>query len=54
MFELSQKEFSDLRSQIMTLSQSVTRYTTMAFIVQSFAMLSSVLKSEPAIHVNFQ
>ena len=54
MFELTQKEFSDLRSQIDTSSWGGTRYVPMAFTEQGVAMLSSVLNSERAIEVNIR
>jgi hypothetical protein len=55
MFELTGKEFTILRSQIVT-SRSPQwgglRYRPMAFTEQGVAMLSSVLKSKRAIEVN--
>lgn len=54
MFELSDKEFSDLRSHFGTSSWGGTRYTPMAFTEQGVAMLSSVLNSDRAIMVNIQ
>ena len=54
MFELSQKEFKDLRSKIGTSSWGGTRYVPMAFTEQGVSMLSSVLNSEIAIKVNIQ
>jgi hypothetical protein len=43
MFILTQKEFQDLRSQIVTSSWGGQRYLPMAFTEQGVAMLSSVL-----------
>lgn len=54
MFELSDQEFTNLRSQIVTSSWGGTRYKPMAFTEQGVAMLSSVLRSEQAIKVNIQ
>ena len=52
MFELSKKEFDDLRYHFGTSSWGGTRYTPMAFTEQGVAMLSSVLNSQHAIKVN--
>ena len=54
MFELSIEEFTILRSQFVTSSWGGARYVPMAFAEQGVAMLSSVLKSKQAIHVNIQ
>ncbi len=54
MFELSNEEFTILRSQIVTSSWGGARYVPMAFTEQGVAMLSSVLNSKQAIHVNIQ
>lgn len=54
MFELTPKEFENLRSQIGTSSWGGTRYMPMAFTEQGVAMLSSVLNSSTAIEVNIQ
>jgi ORF6N domain len=56
MFTLSVKESADLRSQIGISSSGHggRRYQTMAFTEQGVAMLSSVLKSKPAIKVNIE
>ena len=54
MFELTSKEFENLRSQIVTSSWGGARYLPMAFTEQGVAMLSSVLKSKKAIVVNIQ
>jgi hypothetical protein len=54
MFELSTKEFENLRSQIGTSSWGGTRYNPMAFTEQGIAMLSSILNSNIAIEVNIR
>jgi len=54
MFKLSNKEFTDLRSQFVTSSWGGTRYAPMAFTEAGIAMLSSVLKSKRAIEVNIK
>ena len=54
MFELSDAEFIDLRSQFGTSSWGGIRYAPMTFTEQGVAMLSSVLNSERAISVNIQ
>lgn len=54
MFELTEKELSDLRCQIGTSSWGGARYSPLAFTEQGVAMLSSVLSSERAITVNIQ
>ena len=46
MFQLTQQEFDDLRSQIVTSSWGGRRYPPYAFTEQGIAMLSSVLRSE--------
>jgi hypothetical protein len=55
MFQLSSREFTNLRSQIVT-SSSVNwggaRYLPYAFTEQGVAMLSSVLRSPRAVEVN--
>jgi hypothetical protein len=52
MFELSKKEFNNLRSQIVTSSWGGIRYMPMAFTEQGISMLSSVLNSRQAILMN--
>jgi hypothetical protein len=52
MFELTQEEWTNLRSQIATSSWGGKRYPPFAFTEQGIAMLSSVLNSEVAIDVN--
>ena len=56
MFELSKSEFINWRSQFVTSSRDKMglRYSPMAFTEQGVAMLSSVLRSKTAIHVNIQ
>jgi len=54
MFVLSNQEFKNLRSQIVTSSYGGTRYVPMAFTEQGIAMLSSILRSKRAIQVNIQ
>ena len=52
MFELTQDEWTNLRSQIATSSWGGKRYPPFALTEQGIAMLSSVLNSEVAIDVN--
>ncbi len=54
MFKLTNKETSNLRSQIATSSYGGRRYVPYAFTEQGVSMLSSVLNSERAIQVNIQ
>jgi len=55
MFQLSQEEFTILRSQIVTSSDwGGRRYPPYAFTEQGVAMLSSVLRSQRAIQVNIE
>lgn len=54
MFQLSEQEFKNLRSQIETSSWGGRRYMPYVFTEQGVAMLSSVLKSDRAIQVNIQ
>ena len=54
MFELTESEFSILRSQIVTSSWGGARYVPMAFTEHGVLMLSSVLNSKQAISVNIQ
>ena len=54
-FQLTNEEFSSLRSQIVTSNgRGGNRYSTYAFTEQGVAMLSSVLRSKTAIEVNIQ
>ena len=52
MFQLTNKEFENLRSQNVTSRWGGRRYAPFAFTEQGIAMLSSVLRSERAIKVN--
>ena len=54
MFEMTKAEFADWRSQFVTSKSDRMglRYKPMAFTEQGVAMLSSVLRSKRAIHVN--
>jgi len=54
MFQLTQSEFSDLRSQIATSNRGGQRYMPYVFTEQGISMLSSVLNSEQAIAINIQ
>ena len=54
MFELTNKEFETLRSQIVTSKTGGVRYKPMAFTEHGILMLSSVLKSRIAIEMNIQ
>ena len=54
MFQLTNEEFRNLRSQIATSNWGGSRYNHMVFTEQGVAMLSSVLSSERAISVNIQ
>jgi ORF6N domain len=54
MFELTNEEFNNLRSQNVISSWGGSRYMPMVFTEQGVAMLSSVLNSKQAILVNIQ
>jgi len=55
MFQLNHREFVILRSQIVTSRDwGGRRYLPYAFTEQGVAMLSSVLRSQRAIHVNIE
>ncbi len=56
MFEMSKEELDDLRSQFVTSREGHggTRYMPFCFTEQGVTMLSCVLNSERAIHVNIQ
>src|SRR5207253_6953594 len=54
MFQLSREDVADLRSQIVTSSWGGRRRPPYAFTEQGVAMLSSVLRSDRAIHVNIE
>ncbi len=52
MFELTREEWAILRCNFGTSNQGGRRYMPFAFTEQGVAMLSTVLNSEKAIHVN--
>ena len=52
MFQLSDEEWRNLKSQFVTSSYGGVRKLPFAFTEQGVAMLSSVLRSERAIQVN--
>jgi hypothetical protein len=52
MLQLTRSEFNDLKSQFGTSSWGGTRKLPRAFTEHGIAMLSSVLRSKRAIHVN--
>lgn len=52
MFQLTEEEFNNLRSQFVTSSWGGKRYLPYAFTEQGVAMLSGVLKSKKAVQVN--
>ena len=54
MFKITKSEFSNLRSQIVTSSWGGHRWALYAFTEQGVAMLSSVLHSPQAVHVNIE
>ena len=54
MFQVTDEEFRNLRSQIVTSRWGGSRFRPMVFTEQGVAMLSSVLNSERAISVNIQ
>lgn len=54
MFQLTEKEYENLKSQNATSSWGGIRKLPFAFTEQGVAMLSSVLNSETAIEVNIQ
>jgi hypothetical protein len=54
MFQLSEEEHENLRSQFVTSSWGGRRYAPYAFTEQGVAMLSSVLNSPQAIAVNIE
>jgi hypothetical protein len=55
MFQLSEEEFSDLKSQFVTSSWGgIRRAAPYAFTEQGVAMLSSVLRSKRAVQVNVE
>ncbi len=54
MFQLTKREFSDLRSQIVMSSWGGRRYPPYPFTEHGVAMLSSVLRSKRAVRVNIE
>ena len=54
MFQLTKEEWQNLRSQNATFSKDIRKYTPYAFTEQGVAMLSSILNSKKAIHINIQ
>ncbi len=54
MFQLTQEEARNLRSQFVTSSWGGRRYLPYAFTEQGVAMLSSVLRSSRAVQVNIE
>ena len=54
MFQLTPDEYRNLRSQFVTSSWGGERYPPLAFTEQGVAMLSSVLRSPPAVQVNVE
>jgi hypothetical protein len=56
MFQLTEEEYKFIRSQIVTLDEvghvKYRKYTPFAFTEQGVAMLSGILNSDVAIHVN--
>ncbi len=54
MFQLTEIEFQNLKSQIVTSSWGGSRKLPSAFTEHGVLMLSSVLKSDKAIQVNIQ
>ena len=54
MFQLSDEEWINLRSQIATFSKDTRKYKPFAFTEHGILMLSSVLNSDKAIEINIQ
>jgi hypothetical protein len=54
LLQLTEQEFTNLRSQIVTSSWGGTRYLPYAFTEQGVSMLSSVLRSPRAVAVNIE
>lgn len=54
MFQLSPKEYANLRTQFATSSRGGRRYAPFAFTEQGVAMLSGILNSKRAIEVNVE
>ncbi len=54
MFQLTVKEFTDLRSQFVTSNQGGRRYMPFVFTEHGTVMLASVLRSKRAIQMNIE
>ena len=54
MFQLTDEEWKNLRSQIVTFGKDIRKYKPYAFTEHGILMLSSVLNSDRAIDVNIQ
>ncbi len=54
MFELSEKEWQNLTSQVVMSSHGGVRYMPFAFTQEGVAMLASVLRNSKAIQVNIE
>ena len=54
MFQLTEEEWKNLRSQIVTFSKDSRKYKPYAFTEHGILMLSSVLNSKRAVNVNIQ
>ena len=54
MFQLTDEEWANLRSQIATFSKDTRKYSPYAFSEHGILMLSSILNSDKAIDVNIQ
>jgi hypothetical protein len=54
MFQLTEREWLGLRSQIVTLNQDIRKYKPYAFTEHGILMLSSVLKSDVATMINIK
>jgi hypothetical protein len=54
MFQLTEKEWKNLRSQFATFNNDTRKYAPFAFTEHGILMLSSILNSDKAIDVNIQ
>ena len=54
MFQLTDEEWKNLRSQIVTFSKDTRKYKPYAFTEHGILMLSSVLNSDRAVNINIQ
>jgi phage regulator Rha-like protein len=54
MFQLTDEEWTNLRSQIATFNKDIRKYRPYAFTEHGILMLSSVLNSDKAIEVNIE